>query len=69
VVAWYWESCGIFDICETGASQPFRTFSQLEFTHVFDTMFMLVIGMDIEYDRRGQRAKRPRPHSHWEVKK
>jgi hypothetical protein len=32
-------------------------------------MFMLIIDMDIEYERRVQRAKRSRPHTHWEGSK
>ncbi|KAM0696492.1 hypothetical protein Q7P36_003740 [Cladosporium allicinum] len=56
VVAWYWEFRGIFDICASITSEPFRTFSRLEFAHTCDTMFTQIVSMDINYERRTQRA-------------
>jgi hypothetical protein len=55
VVAWYWDFRGIFDICATVTSEPFRTFSRLEFANACDAMFN-IIGMDVDYERRVQHA-------------
>jgi hypothetical protein len=56
IVVWYWDVRGVIDICETVSSEPFMTFSRLEFAHTCDAMFMPIISMNITNDRRVQRA-------------
>jgi hypothetical protein len=43
VVAWYWQFRGVMDIRETVAHEPFRTYSQDEFAHTCDSMWMHII--------------------------
>lgn len=55
-IAWYWMHRDTVDITAPIATEPFRTHSRMELVHVYDLMYIYIVGKDTFGKQRVQDA-------------